>query len=155
MSTWFECKVKYQKIDEQGKQKRVTEPYLVDAVSFADAEARTNKVLEPYISGEFLVTGAKIANFSDIIPNPSGGTWHKCKVAFISYDEERGTERKSNSYMLVEAENIPEACKSIDESMKGCVSDYSIEGVNVSPIMDVFTYNIDCDKEEQEEQDDS
>lgn len=140
MSTWFECKVKYEKLMQDGRQKKVTEPYLVDAVSFTDAEKRINEVLEPYISGEFFVNNIKIANYSDLIPSESGDRWFKCKVAYISFDEEKGIERKSNSYMLIQANNLKEAYENIEKAMAGMVSDYEIPAIQESPIMDVFPY---------------
>ena len=149
MSAWFECKVKYQKIDQTGKEKVVNEPYLIDAVSFTEAESRIHKQLEPYISGEFTVTNIKIANFSELIPDEAGDRWFKCKVTFITLDEEKGVERKSNTYFLVQANNAKEAYENVDKAMSGSVSDYSIPGIAESPIMDVFPY----DAEEYEESD--
>lgn len=148
MSTWFECKVRYEKLMQDGKQKKVNEPYLVDAVSFTDAEARINEVLEPYISGDFFVNNMKIANFSDIIPSENGDRWFKCKVSYITIDEEKGVERKSNSYMLIQANNVKEAYDNIDKSMEGMISDYEIPAIQESPIMDVFPY---FTREENEE----
>lgn len=140
MSNWFECKVKYQKIDESGKEKNVNEPYLIDAVSFTDAEARINKEMEPYITGEFSVTNIKIANFSEIIPDDAGDRWFKCKVTFMLLDEEKGVEKKSSTYMLVQADDLKEAYQKIEEEMSGSTSDYSIPSIAESPIMDVFPY---------------
>ncbi|HBH47408.1 MAG TPA: phage tail protein [Bacteroidales bacterium] len=143
MSAWFECKVKYQKMDQNGKEKVVTEPYLIDAVSFTEAESRIHKELEPYISGEFNVTNIKIANFSELIPDEAGDRWFKCKVTFITLDEEKGVERKSNTYMLVQANNVKEAYDNLESAMTGGVSDFSIPNIAESPIMDVFPYAAD------------
>ena len=141
MSAWFECKVKYQKTDQNGKDKIVNEPYLIDAVSFTEAESRIHSELEPYITGEFTVTNIKIANFSELIPDENGDRWFKCKVTFISLDEEKGVERKSSTYMLVQANTVKEAYDNVDKSMAGTVSDYSIPNIAESPIMDVFPYS--------------
>lgn len=141
MSTWFECKVRYQKIDENGKEKTANEPYLIDAVSFTDAEARINKEMEPYITGEFSVTNIKIANYSEILPDDTGDRWFKSKVTFISIDEEKGKERKSSTYMLVQANNVKEAYDNIQESMNGMTTEYSIPSIAESPIMDVIPYS--------------
>ncbi len=150
MSSWYECKIRYQKMDESGKEKTANEPYLVDAVSFTDAEARINKEMEPYISGDFSVTNIKIANFSEIIPDDAGDRWFKCKVSFITLDEEKGVERKSNTYMLVQANNAKEAYENVEESMAGTTSDYTIPSVAESPIMDVFPYFSDEEPEKAE-----
>jgi hypothetical protein len=141
MSTWFECKVKYTKIDEAtGKEKKVTEPYLLDAVSFTDAEKRIYKEMETYVSGEFFVTNIKVVNFSELLPNEQGDRWFKCKLTYVSIDEEAGKERKINSYLLVQSNTIKEAYDQIDEYMKSSMSDYSIPAIAESPILDVFPY---------------
>lgn len=146
MSTWYECKVRYQKTDQNGKEKKVNEPYLVDAVSFTDAEKRINEMLEPYISGEFQVTNIKIANYNELHPNEAGDRWFKCKVAFVNLDEEKGVEKRSNTFMLIQANNVKEAYDSIVELLRGTVSDYEIPAIQESPIMDVFPY---FDKDEE------
>lgn len=147
MNTWFECKVKYQKIDQTGKDKMVSELYLIDAVSFTEAESRINKELEPYISGEFFVSTIKIANFSELVPNENGDRWFKCKVAFITMDEEKGVERRSNTYMLVQANNVKDAYDTLDKSLSDTASDYEIPSIQESPLMDVFKYfDDDTDK---------
>jgi hypothetical protein len=147
MNTWFECKVKYQKIVADGKEKMVTEPYLIDAVSFTEAESRIHKELEPYISGDFFVTNIKIANFSELVPNEAGDRWFKCKVAFISLDEEKGIEKRSNTYMLVQANDVKEAYDNLQKALGDTMSDFEIPAIQESPLMDVFTYFGD-DKEE-------
>ncbi len=143
MNTWFECKAKYQKTDETGKDKMVSELYLIDAISFTEAESRINKELEPYISGEFFVSTIKIANFSELIPNENGDRWFKCKVAFISIDEEKGVEKRSNTYMLVQADNVKEAYDVLEKSLDDTMSDFEIPAIAESPIMDVFKYFTD------------
>ena len=140
MSNWFECKVKFQKTIADGESKLVTEVYLVDALSFTEAEGRINKELEPYISGEFTVTNIKIAKIMDLLPNEGGDRWFRCKVAFIRIDEERGIERRSNSTMLVQASNVKEAYEFLDKDLKTTMNDYEIAAVQESPIMDVFPY---------------
>ncbi len=149
--TWFECKVKYEKMGEDGKQRMVTEPYLIDAVSFTDAESRIHKELEPYISGEFVVTTIKIANFSELIPNENGDRWFKCKVTFISLDEEKGIERRSSTYMLVQANNVKDAYDILDKSLSDSVADFEIPSVQESPLLDVFSYHLDEDEEQTTE----
>jgi len=146
MSTWYECKVRYQKMDQNGKEKKVNEPYLVDAVSFTDAEKRINEEMEPYISGEFQVTNIKIANYSELHPNENGDRWFKCKVSFVNLDEEKGVERKSNTYMLIQSNDVKEAYQAIEELLHDTVSDYEIPAITESPIMDVFPFSDKIDE---------
>jgi hypothetical protein len=140
MSTWFECKVKYEKMGNDGKEKMVSEPYLIDAVSFTEAESRIHKELEPYITGDFFVSTIKIANFSELIPNEEGDRWFKCKAAFISLDEEKGIEKRSNTYMLVQANNVKEAYDNLSKVLSDSIADFEIPSIQESPIMDVFNY---------------
>lgn len=135
---YFEVKVKYQKLQQDGKTKNVNEPYLVNAISFSDAEERINKALEPYISGDFFVNRMAIANYSDIIKNEKGDKWFKCKISFIAIDEKSGKERKTNTYALVEAVDVSQAKELIEGSMEGTVCNYEIPSVGETNIQDVF-----------------
>lgn len=141
MSTHFEVKVRYEKLMQDGKVKKVNEPYLIDAVSFSDAEKRINEELEHFINGDFFLNGMKIVNYSDILPGKENSIWFKCKITYISIDEAKGIERKSSSYMLVQANDVTEAKEVIDNVMEGCVSDYTIPSISETKIQDVFEYN--------------
>ncbi|MBO7145633.1 MAG: DUF4494 domain-containing protein [Salinivirgaceae bacterium] len=152
MSTWFECKVKYQKVDENGKQKGVSELYMVDAVSFTDAESRITKELEEYAGlGEFIVASIKTTNYAEIIPNESGDRWFKCKAVFISFDEKSGKERRSSSSMLVQATDVKDAYDVLSKALSTSISDFTIPTVQESSIMDIFGILHDFDKEPTEE----
>ena len=152
MSTWFECKVKYQKVDENGKQKGVSELYMVDAVSFTDAESRITKELEEYAGlGEFTVASIKTTNYAEIIPNESGDRWFKCKAVFISFDEKSGKERRSSSSMLVQATDVKDAYDVLSKALSTSISDFTIPTVQESSIMDIFGILHDFDKESAEE----
>ena len=152
MSTWFECKVKYQKVDENGKQKGVSELYMVDAVSFTDAESRITKELEEYAGlGEFTVASIKTTNYAEIIPNESGDRWFKCKAVFISFDEKSGKERRSSSSMLVQATDVKDAYDVLSKALSTSISDFTIPTVQESSIMDIFGILHDFDKEPTEE----
>lgn len=141
MNTWFECKVKYEKIDEQtGKSKKVNIPYLIDAVSYTEAESRIHSEMEQYVSGEFSVPSMKKANYTNIFFYDDGDKWHKCKVEFITIDENLGKERKVSNYMLVLADSVKQAEERITESMNGMTVDYNIAAVIETKIGDVFPY---------------
>lgn len=94
MSKWFECKVRYDKIVENGTNKKVTEPYLVDALSFTEAEARIIEELKPYISGEFDVASIKRANYSEVVFADDADRWYECKVEFVTFDERTASEKR-------------------------------------------------------------
>ncbi len=141
MNAWYECKIKYRKTDENGKDKLVSEPYLIDALSFTEAEKRTQEELSQYISTEFRITNIKTDNYSEIIPVEDGDRWFKCKLSLISFDEEKGQERRSNSYMLVQANTAKEAYDNLYEYLNGTTSDFEIPAIAESPILDVFPYH--------------
>lgn len=141
MSTWFECVIKYDKVQENGMEKKVSESYLVDAISFTEAEARIIEEMKGFISGDFLVSGIKRSNISELFYNEVGDKWFKCKVNFITLDEKSGSEKRTASYMLVYASTVDEADKNLKEGMKGTLADYEIESIKETKIMDVYPYN--------------
>ena len=140
MNTWFECKAKYVKIDENGREKKVNEAYLLDAVSFSEAESRIYKELETMVSGEFTVTKIAKTNVAEIIPSEDGDRWFKAKVSFITIDEEKGKEKRTAQYVLVLAKTVRDAYEKVVENMQGMMADFEINAVNESLIMDVFPY---------------
>ena len=109
MHNWFECKIKYEKNAGDGKITNVNENYLVDALSFTEAEARITKEMKPFISGEFTVANIKRARISEMFPNESGDKWYRCKVFYISLDEEKGIEKRVGVTMMVQASTVKEA----------------------------------------------
>ena len=143
MHTWFECKIRYEKVMENGMQKKVTEPYLVDALSFTEAEARIIEEMTPFISGEFVVSDIKRANYSELFPSDeeSADRWFKCKLIFITLDDKSGAEKKASTQVLVQAADLRDAVKKLDEGMKGTMADYQIASVAETAIMDVYPYS--------------
>lgn len=148
MSNWFECKVSYEKAVEGGMQKKVTEPYLVDALSFTEAEARIIEEIRPYISGEFTIADIKRARLSELFYNANGDRYYKVKVFFITLDEKSGAEKKTAAQMLAQASSLREAVDVVDEGMKGTMADYMIASVTETAIMDVFPFSEEA-KEKQ------
>jgi len=146
MHNWFECKVSYDKTLENGMQKKVTEPYLVDALSFTEAEARIIEEIKPYISGEFTIADIKRAKLSELFFNDNGDRFFKAKVMFITLDEKSGTEKKTAVQMLAQASDLKEALKVVEKGMEGTLADYAIASLSETPIMDVFPYSEDQKK---------
>ena len=140
MHNWFECKINYEKVAEDGMQKKVTEPYLVDALSFTEAEARIIEEMRPYISGEFTVMDIKRARYTETFLNDSGDRFYRVKVNMITLDEKSGTEKKTPIQMLSQASTIHEAISVIDTGMKGTMADYVIAAVTETALMDVFPF---------------
>ncbi|MBK8808266.1 MAG: DUF4494 domain-containing protein [Bacteroidales bacterium] len=141
MAQWFECKVKYDKIDElSGKEKSVTEPYLVDALSFTEAEVRITRQAEQFVSGEFALTNINRTKIEEIHPYEADGYWFKCKIVFLDIDENSGKEKKSIAEMLVNAENMIQACERLAEQLKSVIVPYRITSMLETKIVDVFPY---------------
>ena len=146
MHSWFECKVSFEKELENGMQKKVTEPYLVDALSFTEAEARIIEEIRPFISGESTVTDIKRARLSELFFNENGDRFYKIKVYFITLDEKSGAEKKTAAQMLAQACTLKEAIAVLEEGMKGTMADYTIASVTETMLMDVFPFSVNDDK---------
>ncbi|MCM1291090.1 MAG: DUF4494 domain-containing protein [Prevotella sp.] len=141
MAIWFECKVRYDKLQENGTSKKVNEPYLVDAISFTEAEKRIIEEITPFMSGEYSVSAVKKTKISEIFFNERGDKYYMVKVAFITVDEKSGKEKKSNSFILVQANSVADALDVFNEGMKGTMGDYETVSVTETPLMDVYPYN--------------
>ena len=127
---------------ENGMTKKITEPYIVDALSFTEAEARIIEEVTPFISGEYTVADIKRANFSEIMfaDEEKADRWFKCKLSFITLDEKSGNEKKTSSNVLVQAADLRDAVKKLDVAMKGSMADYIISSMAETAIMDVYPY---------------
>lgn len=141
MYNWFECKVKYDKMLDTGVQKTVTEPYLVDALSFTEAEAKIIKEMEPFMSGEFTVSDIKRVKYTDTFFNEGGDRYYKAKLHYITIDEKSGAEKKTAVNVLVQASELKEAVEIIDKEMGRTMIDYVIASVVETALMDVFPYS--------------
>ena len=141
MHTWFECKIRYEKTMENGMIQKVTESYLVDALSFTEAEARIIEEVTPFITGEFTVSDIKRANYSELFVSDeeAADRWFKCRLFFITLDEKSGAE-KTASFVLVQAADLRDAVRKLDEGMKGTMADYQIGAVTETAIVDVYPY---------------
>lgn len=138
MANWFECKVRYAKMLENGMQKTVNEPYLVDALSFTEAEARITEEIAPFISGEFTVSAVKREKLSEVFYDETGDKWYKVKYNLITVDEKTAVEKKTAVMVLVQASEFQKALDNFMEGMKGTMSDFEIASIVESPLMDVF-----------------
>lgn len=142
MNEWFECKIKYEKTMDNGQMKKVTEPYLVDAINFTEAEKRIIEEMTPFMTGEFQVADIKRARYAELFETPGdeADRWFKCKLTFVTLDEKSGAEKKTSQNVLVQASDLRGAIKRLDEGMKGSMMDYVISSVAETPIMDVYHY---------------
>lgn len=146
--TWYECKVKYRRVHETGEQKVVTETFLLDAVSYTEAETRISEEMKTLTSEEFFIKNIKLANLAEVHPFENSDRWFKVKTSLIAYDDESGKEKKSNMYLLIQANDVKEAFENTTQAMQNTMGDYTIPAISESTIVDVFPY---FDGEENEE----
>lgn len=146
MNNWFESKVTFEKTMENGMQKKVTEIYVLDALSWTEAEARTIEELKPFISGEFTIADIKRAKLSEIFFLEGGEYFFKAKVQFITLDEKGGNEKKTSVSMLVQANDIDQAHEVLKKGMEGTLADWVCASMTETKIMDVFPYSDDAKK---------
>lgn len=137
MNNWYKVKVTYEKeVNVEGMMKKVSEAYLLDAVSFTEAEARIASILEP--RGTFTIGDISKVRLAETFLNETGERFYIAKVGFISLDEKAGVEKKKYVQMLVEANDIQEAIDNLNNGMKGTLADYEIHTMKETNIMDVF-----------------
>lgn len=146
MANWFECKARFDKMMENGALKKVTEPYMVDALSFTEAEARIIEELTPFVSGEFSVSAVKKTKISEIFWDDSADKWYLVKVAFITIDEKTAAEKKSVSQILVAGSDFKGAYDNFMEGMKGTMADFDIVSITETQIMDVYKVKLSAPK---------
>ena len=140
-SDWFEVSLRYRKISEDGREKSVTEQYVVDSISFSEAEERILKEMEQFIRGDYSVKAIKKAYKEVFFTNDGeGDKWYKAKLQFIIIDENTGKEKRSNVIYLVQSSSLNAVCKSIDEIMDGSFFDYESMSVQETKILDVFKH---------------
>ena len=140
MQNWFECKASFNKIDDDGRERKVSESYLFDAVSYTDAEARVIEQIAAMVRGEFVVNSIRKSNIIEIFPHEIGQWWYKVRIAIVVIDENAGKEKKVNNYFLVAADNIKEAIQRTEEGLSFILVPYEITSLAVSNIVDVFPY---------------
>ena len=141
-SNWFECKIRYEKVMEDGLQKKVSEWYAVDALSFSEAEERIMMEMSAYISGSFDVDDIKKAKYKEVFfsGDDTDDCWFRAKVAFITIDEKSKKEKKSYVLYLVQAHSLERARQIIDIAMGGSLVDYEIKAITDTQLIDLFEY---------------
>lgn len=138
MANWFECKVRYDKMMENGVVKKVTEPYLVDALSFTEAESRIIEEQTPFISGDFSVSAVKRTKISEIFWDDSADKWYLVKVAFVTIDEKTAVEKKTSTLILTAGNDLKYAYDNFMAGMEGTMADFEIQSIAETPLMDVY-----------------
>ena len=142
MANWFECKIHCNKSQLNESEKNVPGQYLVDALTFTEAEARIIEEIQPFLSCEFDVAAVKRSRVAEIAFNDEGNKWFLAKVGFITVDERSGVEKRAISQMLVQATGFKNAYDNLIEYMKGTMADYDIVSIAETPLKDVFKMKV-------------
>lgn len=143
MAAWFECKVTYEKVADNGMPKKVVESYLVDADSFTLAEAKMIEEITPFVSmGEFNISNIRKVNYAELFLNEDDkcDRYYRCKVLYVTIDEKNGVEKKTPAFMLVKSGSLPNAVAELEKQMGKGLADYEIASVAETALMDVFQY---------------
>lgn len=132
----YQVKVKYDKTQENGCVKTTTDVYVVNALSFTEAEARTIEFVTPFISGEFTVTDIKRVKYAEVWENSAGDKWYEAQLEFITIDERTGSEKRTKNRMLVQASTLSEAMQAVANNMRGTMADYEAVCIKETPILE-------------------
>lgn len=141
-NNWFECKVRYDKTMENGQQKKVTETYIVSALSFTEAEARIVEEMKPFVSGEFSVKNIRRANYKEVFfsMNANADKWFACQLEFVSIDERSAKEKKTKFNVLIQSENLNDTVEKLALIIKESIVDYNALSIKETPIVEVFNF---------------
>lgn len=150
-STWFECKVRYEKTQEDGNDKLVNELYVVDALSFTEAEASIIDNMAVYVSGELKIANINPANYNEIFfsGNDDDDLWFKARLAFITIDDKNKEKRTYVNY-LIQAKSIERAKRYVDEVMGETIIDYELKSLSETKIFDVFEHEPSTKQKEKD-----
>lgn len=142
-ANWFEAKVKYIRVGEDGRERRVNEAYLLDAMSYTEAESRITKEMESVIKGDYYISSLKKSNITEIVPSgdETDDRWYKAKIAIIDADEVSGKEKRSFQYYLVAAADTSKALENLEKSLATFVVPYEVVNIGDTAFMDVFPYS--------------
>lgn len=133
----FECTVAYEKMMENGMQKKVSEPYIVKAYSFTEAEAVITDFIKPYITGEFSIKSIKRCKCNEIVEDANGDRYFNAIISMITLDEKSGKEKKTRVPLVVQANDMDGALDNLKKHMSGSMADYEVAKLEESKIMDV------------------
>ena len=142
LNAWFECTVAIDQVQDDGTTKAVTQKYLVDALSFTEAEDRIIEEVKPFTKGNLDVKAVKKVRIAEIFPNETGeaGTWYRVKAVFITIDEKTQAEKEAPFVVMVQSASFSNALVDFEKGMRGSLADYRIVGITETKILDVYKY---------------
>lgn len=143
MERYFIVKISVSRSQDDGSQKMVNEMYLIDALSFTEAETRITEEIRKQTSGDLVITDISRSKYSELLLRATvSKKFYRVKTNFVTLSEKTGKEKKTAYYYLVQADEIDEAKESFENFMKGTISDYEIEGISETKINEVFIFDV-------------
>ncbi len=141
-ANWFEVDVWRIRIDEYGRELRVSEIYLLDAMSYTEAESRIIREMESITSGDFWITRLKKSNVTEVVESTDANDdrWYKAKVAIIDADKVSGREKRSFLYYLVAASDVSRALENLNKALETFMVPWKVVSVSDSHVSDIFPY---------------
>lgn len=146
MKVWYNCKVKYGRETEDGFMKQITEDYLVDAISYTEAESRIYGIMEDHVSGEFSINSISKTNITEVINYEDAESWYKCKVTYSTVDGDSGKDLKVTAYFLVSAEHVKMAFERVEDNLSSMLVPFDIPAISLTKIIDVFPLEMDSEE---------
>ena len=142
LNAWFECTVAIDQVQDDGTTKAVTQKYLVNALSFTEAEDRIIEEVKPFTKGNLDVKAVKKVRIAEIFQNETGeaGTWYRVKAVFITIDEKTQAEKETPFVVMVQSASFSNALADFEKGMRGSLADYRIVGITETKILDVYKY---------------
>lgn len=139
-SNWFECSVKYEHVTEDGSKKKTSENYIVEAMSFTEAEARINEEMAAYCNGEMEIKKISPLSVSGILFSSisTDDKWYKSKLFFLIADEKTGKEKKESITYIIQADSLKGALRYVEQIMKDTSVDYVTSTISDTKVLDVF-----------------
>ncbi|MBQ0089919.1 MAG: DUF4494 domain-containing protein [Prevotellaceae bacterium] len=138
VNNWYECRVKFDKTQENGTIKKVKEIYYVEGINVTEAESRITNELTPFIVGEFEVTSVRKKKNTEVISSDCEGIWFNAKIAIVSIDEKSGSEKVSYTTIITLANNIKDAINIVDSSMNNGMLDWRLYSITETQIIDIY-----------------
>ena len=140
MTDWFTVKIKYLKQNpEDGSIQSKSEAYMLNALSFTEAEARLQGILEEYIPEYNLIACAK-TNIQDVIIDEAFDNFYKVKVSYISADPDSGKEKKISENYVIQADGLKDAYEKMESRLQGSIVDWEIPSITKTNVVYVFPY---------------
>lgn len=136
--SYFIATCKYEKMQENGAVKRVSEKYLCDALSIVEADAVVTENLKPYISGDFFTSKVENSPIAEVIGDKEADKFYLAKVAFVTIDERSGKEKKTVSQWLIGGTDFNDAYEMVLREINKCMADIEIVSLAETPIKEFY-----------------